>query len=414
MSVFDKRVEALRAKGQVVDLVGMQKLHAEKASPEMAAEWDEIFEELTSLEFIEESMSFPYLGPTEFVETHVPHRGEEWEAEADAKQFLTNRKALRDKLRKLAAQGKSVYFAVEATGQSPPECTAHKPIQRAIQLLAFDGVMTLRFNAAPVALEDVRALMGMRNLLRGEPSIMAFFISDSAEEGLIEIAKAGVEQHLFNEKQLRELLAILSSIDVPREHFVNAIEGERGELLASLEWFAKQQGFLRPLLGSPAARTTALDLFEKFQALKFDDLNATLTDLDAVDADLSQFMASVRMPTSADHMAPLRAPVLNAMARTVVNRQMQLRLARLAIGVELYRLKHQRLPESTAEVVDVGVDPVQLVPAGKKPFGFRLSEDKTHADLWGFALPQRFVETPPEPPENILNGSEEHRCYWKL
>ncbi len=234
------------------------------------------------------------------------------------------------------------------------------------KLLLLDGMMALRFNAVAVALEDIRALHGMSQLLEGEPSAMAFLLDGDARSAALYLIKSAVRHHAFSEAQLQELLPILNDMKTPQEHLWLTIEGERGQLLTVLDEFSKKQGAARYLLGSPRARIVALDMLDHLQAITYEDLGASTKAIDSVSNESQRYLSSVRMPTSADHTAPLKLSSTLALAHSIVRRQLQIRLTRLAIGIELYRLRHKRWPEQLTDVTEFGIDPQQNMPLGGK------------------------------------------------
>ncbi len=62
----------------------------------------------------------------------------------------------------------------------------------------------------------------------------------------------------------------------------------------------------------------------------------------------------------------------------------------------------------------MGVDLQRLMPMGGKPFGYRLSEDKSTAELWGFHILLRNLSTPDEPLPIEGQDSNNSRWLWKL
>lgn len=412
--LYDNRIKELAAKGTAVDEAGVNRLHSERSSPEFADQWRAIFADFAKPEFQEASAQLPYLGNEGFADTGVPPRGEPWEAEADARKFLVDYMQLRDRVRKLAVKSQAVYFPLvrESDGGSINE--AHLSIRTATKLLVLDCFMALRANAHAVAYEDLRALVGLSHFLQGEPNSIAFLIDQAAMGAALNVIQTGIEQHSFNESLLKQVLALLESNKIPSDHFWLAVEGQRGIAQTVLSELAQKQGAVRLLLGSPQARINALDMYQGLQQLTFDDLDKCIADMDQIENISNRYLSSVRFPTSADHYAPLEVSSTLAVAKAVVRQQSHLRLAKLAIAIELYRLKTNRLPESLNDVAEIGVDLEQNKPVGGKPFGYRLSDDKTSAEIWGFDLLSRNKQTPDTPPEVDEMLDPEPWWLWKI
>ncbi len=392
----------------------MKKLHAERSSEALAEEWNAIFAELEKPEFQEAARTLPYLGAEGAAPLSVPPRGEEWEGEAEARKFFLSSKGVREQLRTLASKSRAVYFPMEMVGEKFFDNQFHLPIRTAIKLLVLDGHMALRYNAMPVVIDDIRALFGMATLLQGEPNLMALLIDKSAESAAIELIQQGVARRAFDAVQLKELLSMLQSLKVPLDHYRLAIEGERVSLVDSLEELGKRQGFLRHLLGSPQGRTIALDILDTLQAVKFEDLDKSLAEIDSSDNEAMRYQSGIMMVTSADHIAPFKVIGVKAAAASLVEQQMQIRLAQVAVAAQIYLTQEKRLPASLSDLASVGIEPDKLMPLGGKPFGYRLSEDKATAELWGFDILNRAKQTPDEPPVIEEPGSPSQRWLWKL
>lgn len=408
---YEKRIAELAAKGTVVDEAGVNRLHAERSSPDLADQWRAIFDEFTKPEFIEASANLPYLGSGGAEKAPVPPRGEEWDVEKEARQFMVDYMQLRERVRKLAIKSKAVYFPLTRGKDDFGSNEAHLPIRTAQKLLVLDCVMALRYKADAIAIEDLRALVGLADFFQGEPTTMSFLINRGALGAALDIIQVGIEQHAFSEPLLKQVLSLLDSIKAPSEHFWLAVEGERAMTQTTLNEFAKKEGALRWLLGSPQARLVALDMYDRVQAISFDDLDKAIEGTDAVEDMGHRYSASVRYPTSADHYAPMGISGTLATAFSVIRQQSQVRISKLAIAIELYRIKNKKLPESLSDVAEFGVVAEQNMPVGGKPFGYRVSEDKTSAELWGFDLLSRNKVTPDEPPE--VNPVLDDHPWWR-
>lgn len=74
-----------------------------------------------------------------------------------------------------------------------------------------------------------------------------------------------------------------------------------------------------------------------------------------------------------------------------------IQLQNAAVGVRLYYDKYHRWPESLDNLTEIGIQPDWIKQVGRKPFGYRIEDDK--AILWGFDPDpnSEIVETPENP-----------------
>ena len=90
------------------------------------------------------------------------------------------------------------------------------------------------------------------------------------------------------------------------------------------------------------------------------------------------------------------------------------RLAALCCGVRRFQHDNAAWPESLADLQQYGLDANQLMPAGKKPFGYRVEEGQ--ALMWGFDLHNN-DSVPAEPPvtdEGVAFASQNELWIWPL
>jgi hypothetical protein len=118
-------LDLLSTQGSPVDADGVKKLHESSTNRELTDEWNSLIDELTSIEFLEATESFPYLGNSHLKDDRVPPRGQPWEAEAGAIKFLSETKSLRDRLRKLAMKSRGVYLPMNYEGEGQGDSSSY-------------------------------------------------------------------------------------------------------------------------------------------------------------------------------------------------------------------------------------------------------------------------------------------------
>ncbi len=395
--VLNAKLAALSAAGKPIDAAGVKRLHEERTSDELSAEWLDLFADLAVPELRMAAATLPFIGSLEGAANRVPLRGEDWESEAEARKFLSDTKAIRDRLRKLAVKGRGVYFPMQYEGEEAGSSEAHEGIAFATRMLIFEAFAALRYDAVAAAIEDVRCLFAMLRVLEGEPSSMSMAVCSSAEVNSLEVIKVAVQRSTLSEQQLAQLLEILQAYQPSSERFQFAIQGERGMLAATVGSLVEQQGLMYSLRGAPRFRTAALDLLDRLEAAPMSDLDGLVKVGSDVQSEIETLGFGNR--GSADVMAPSALIPLTARASTIASREMGRRLAILAVALQMHRIKFGKLPAELAEVAKVGVEPAKLVPVGRKPFGYSVSDDGRSGTLWGFSLLSNAKQTPDEPPD---------------
>ena len=405
---WQARLAAIADSGAPIDALGVRMLHERRASKALTEEWLAIFDELTSLEFIESAESMPYLDHADVTNNRVPGPGQPWEIEDKARKLLTDTKAVRDSLRKLANKSHAVYFAMEYEGSDAGNTSIQLGYNQALNLIRFEAHMALRYNAAAAVLEDIRCFKGMSGLLDGDPSTMSLLLISSAQRLAMEIVQEAVEINTFNETQLRELLEVLGSFSASTARFRLALQGERGLHMSALAPKVSF-GFLS---GPFRGRLRMLELYERLGSINVEDGNAAMKVIDETQAEIEQY--GFVDQSSIDGLALNSMIPLTASGTVEVRNRMKQRLASLAVAIQLYRMKFGKLPSTTAAVAEIGVDPTTLVPIGGKPFGYRFSEQGDSARLWGFYIPSRRAYTPDVPPDITDPLSQEHGWVWNI
>ena len=91
---------------------------------------------------------------------------------------------------------------------------------------------------------------------------------------------------------------------------------------------------------------------------------------------------------------------------------MQLRIAKVGIGLRLFQQQHGRWPESLDDLApeNIGVDLGSINPIGDQPFGY-VVEDQT-VQLWGF-LPETPTDVTPKAPMDLATLNEKERRTWE-
>ena len=409
---LNAKLHELRLRGVAIDASDLKRLHADNTSPESSETWEAIFAKLSEPEYFDAALSLPYFGGLNGAADCVPPRSEKWDLEESAKAFLVSTKALRAQLRDLGSNASPVYFPIvfEGLGGTNKHIDS---VKQATNLVTFDAFMALRYNSSATVLQDIRALYGISKLLRGDPSVESTFQCAASEGRALEVVQGAIEQGVFSQTQLRELLEFLSEQPSLNGSYLLAVQGGRGMLSTTLDDFAAKQGFLRKILGAPKLRLIAFDSLDQLEAAASDDGDAFLKAIESVQNRPEHDVAPSMLGNSADYMASHALIPLYVAGTSAVRMQMHRRLAISGIGLQLYKLKHRKFPSELASIADVGLDPTKLMPVGGKPFGYRVSEKGDSAILWGFVVP--FKKQTPEEPDAVDDRLVNNKPWvWNL
>ncbi len=415
-SALKAKLAELAAAGKAVDAARVKQLHEERTDDALTSEWRALFTELSEPDLRIASSTLPIVGTMEGEANRIPPRGEVWEMDTDARKFLGDTKAVRDRLRKLAVKGRAVFFPMQFEEQGKGSSEAHDGIQFAVRLLHFEALAALRYNAPAAAVEVARSLLTIPNVLEGEPSMMSMSVSGSAEMAALDVVKTAVEQRALNEVQLVQTIEMLRSFEPLNERFKLAVQGERGMLQTALDSLATKQGLTYFAFGSPTVRLATLELLDRLEAAPLDDPHGFFRVGKQVQGEIEDLGFGSRGST--DALAPTALIPITARAAVVANREMERRLAMLAVAIQLYRSNTGKLPAEISEVIaavaKLGVNAAELEPIGGKPFGYRVSEDGSSATVWGFSLLSNTKQTPDEPPEIDDPLGQNRNWVWRL
>ncbi len=453
-----KRLDRLVAQGLPVDDASLLEFNKSMTSSEDTRAWQGVFKQFESPEFKQSSKGVPLFDG--LVEMNIPAPGEKWPqriageelaafsddsdlgatdldlqdqgfsaveenviVESEVRDFLANWSELHHKiamlsLKQLEPEAKGVQFIAqfESLNTLLP-CV--QSLREAARLLSLRGQIALYDRDSKQVKNAIEALLGCSRTLQGEPILISQLVSIAIDGMAMELLKTGLEHDVLDEQELLALLPLFrAGVDIGPQWRI-AIQGERAMGLPVFENPA--------LAGDGAARIPArsrdalyfLDAMERVLKIPEDDFDSFLAALDAEEQKTDELVHGGILTMLDSVLTSLLTPAYRAAGSAFVRRAVQHRMAVTCIGIRLYEKRQGKLPAKLDDLISLQVDGTSfdlttLLPAGGKPFGYRV--DQQEAVVWGGNL-RLDPATPAEPlptAEGEPNADENKLWIWTL
>jgi len=230
------------------------------------------------------------------------------------------------------------------------------------QVLNLRAIAELNDNQNAPALDDIRLLLRLVNLLRQEPLLIDHLVGIAITAITLQPIYEGLAQHRWNEAQLAELDRALATEDFLADYRF-AMRGERTLAIDSFEnqRITRKYKTVEVIDGKPRETTINMHLMPSAyfyqNELTFAQMHrqlilplVDLTNRIAPPAALRQAQAAVQAQTK--HYSPYKVQALMlfpAVSTSVIkfaNIQTDVDLARVACALERYRLAHGEYPKT--------------------------------------------------------------------
>jgi len=253
----------------------------------------------------------------------------------------------------------------------------------------------LEAGQSQLALDDLRVNLALSRALEDQGLLVSYMIAVAIDGLTIGPIVHGLRARRWNDEQLVELDRMLATIDLPAK-FPQVIRSERA---AANERFGESLP-LRIIGPVPAGPLTAWE--EKLSRFRpegwvlgaqamFNEFMEVYVPLYDPDTGLAHKPALMRLNERAeelatswhprDRFAASMIPNFSRAFETVAKHQTWINQARLAIAIERYRLKHERLPAALPELVPVFIAKLPHDLIGGEPLRYRRLTDE-HFLLW--------------------------------
>jgi hypothetical protein len=244
----------------------------------------------------------------------------------------------------------------------------------------------LELGQAPEAFDELKLGWRLSDSIRDEPLLISHLVRVATVGINLQTLREGLVRHAWNDAQLAEFEKLLASMNLLAEYKL-AMRGERAMSTSGLDWM-RRRGFL-PLGGENYFETSRisnvmpsgwyyqnmLTISEMFQELIFPtvDENAHRIYPDKADASDSRLEKMRTGPYNI--FAKLLMPALSKATRNSARMQTCVDAARIACGLERYRLANGKLPETLDALTPRFIESLPTDVMDGKPLRYHLKSD---------------------------------------
>ncbi|WP_372718423.1 hypothetical protein [Novipirellula sp.] len=412
-----KRAEIV-ARGLPIDNESIAEFRSERMSHELSDRWMRLLDQFETEAFLKSCEGIPIVGVTEdepSIALDSPNKYQD-----DIERFLDQWAGLRADLHEITEGSGAIWTDIEFDSYATllPRVQSTRSAARLLSLEFMDAV---RRGDREQAFHSIMATIGVARSLESEPILVATLVHLAISGMALDNLKLAIERNLFSEEQLLRLLDQLKSYDDFGTKYRLAIAGERamsqpvfdnpGQLM--------DDGNESKIGARPIDALAALEFLEQAESIPTENLTDFMVDAKAFETEVDrQFKEAGWLQRWDTVMTSLTVPAVGAYATAIVRNTMQMRIAKLAIGLRLFQKRRGHWPDSLDELSasSIGVELGPTEPIGDKPFGYRVENDT--AELWGFIPENDSDSTPESPPDSIaaseIQPDQVDYWHWKL
>ncbi len=407
-----RQTAELIARDIPIDDASITVYREQQMSKQQTARWMEILATLESKEFGATTQGLPIIGTPKNQQSYVP--GEPWVHADEVTEFLDQWSDLRTEMHAVLEESGPIWTPIEFESFNTmlPSIQSSRTASRLLTL-EFRDAMIRGDQAA--TMRSLLAMIGVSRSMEKEPSVISQLVHIATLGVALRDLKLALEADFFEPSQLLPILSQLQQRESLRNRHRYAILGERALALPAFD----NPGMLSEGATGPSFGARPIDALASLQV--YEQLEAAPTDtLDQYAAFLEQFANDYAAKRT--QAGPLRrfdtiitdlvTPAMDGVGLAMVRSEMEVRIAKLAIGVRLYQDRFGRSPTSVAALNELDVDLGELQPLGTKPFGLR--NEQGTVVLWGFDPQAADTQTPAEPInlEALNEGDRSREEYW--
>lgn len=395
-------LQRLGESGLPVDDETMEHRYSSRTSDTQTDAWLGIFETVKSDDFKQSYAGVPLLdGSLEYDATtsilDIDQESPEFQASL---RFTQQQAQLVAEIRQLAVEPTPVYFPIlfQSLETLLPEIQDSRLL---VKMLYTDANVAIHLGNADRAIDDIVAIYGVSEHVRAVPGAVPHLTAMAHRSLALELINEACERDLFAIEQLRVLDSkVLPFCDIGDKWQRVMVE----EMALSLPLFSNpamtmdKPGRVLPARGHDAIHF--IDLMKSSLQVPTEDLDEFMDGALELE-DKQKSLTSGVWGRIDCILTGLISPAFSLLASVFINDAQNHRLARVAISVRLFARTQGKLP---TKLEDLPGYELLAKPAGERPFGYKVEEDR--AVLWGnrFSEKQRSVEaTPPkqDQPEQV-------------
>lgn len=364
----NQMVKEIRARGEPVTLADLENaIRVPDGEQDATAIWRRGFEPLTTDEYKQSAKDIPFIGKLE--EQDLPHLGSPWEGLEVADAFLAKHQSSLDAFHEAAKLGGYAAFQPNYRDGVLLAFDSWKAMRRSTQLLRVEFEVHAHRGETRKAAIALDALLKVSKALDNQSTIDIQLTAIACDR----IALGALRETLFQLDFTPEELAGFQKIfreKKPIEAMKTALIGERAihfSMLSDRNLIEPKPAF-SPFNSDRAHLLKYMDRHIKAMEMGFP---ACFEEEMRIEQELIQFSGYAQYAPIfwiySHNVVQLAGPS----DRATADRMVYLAVADLGIAVELYRRKHDRLPNSLQDLVPDFIEKLPDDPFGNADFVFR-------------------------------------------
>lgn len=407
---FQEKKAELVSRQLPVDDASLEVYREQMMSKEKSEQWVQILETVESEPFNQSAAHLPIVGVPEDEQPFVP--GQPWAHAEEVAEFLEQWGQLRKDIHEVTEKTESIwtYTEFESFSTLLPYIQATRSVSRLLSLEHLDAV---RRDDSEQAFHSLLGLIGVSRSIEKEPMVVSQLVHLATLGVALQQLKLSLEADMLDDQQLQTILDQLQQIPPYGDRYRWAVHGERAMALPAFENPSSLDESL-PVTGArPIDALAALEVYAGMEAVDTDSLESFVAGTMGVEDSFTERQEQAGPLRKLDTiLTNLVVPALGAVGKAYARLEMEMRIAKTAIGLRLYEHRFDRWPESLDELTQLDTDLGLLQPLGPKPFGFRVADGD--AVLWGFDIHSGATQVPDEPIDlDTLDESQrESYEYW--
>jgi hypothetical protein len=396
----DRRAEIV-ARGLPIDDQSISDFRYQQMSHQYSERWMRVLDRLGSKPFTQSAVGIPIVGVAEDEQPFVP--GQPYKHDGDVRDFLAQWAELLAEIHEITEGSGPIWTEIQFDSFNTllPYIQLSREAARVLSLEYQDAV---RRDDRDQVFHSLMAMIGVSRSLQEEPLIISQLVQIALGAIATRNLKQAIELDLLNEDQLLQILEQLKAMDDCGSRFRIAIAGERAlsQPVFDDPHRLGQQNVANVFGARPIDALAALEILGRAESIETEDLGDFLADTQKLESDLQREMSQANLLKKYDTaLTGLTIPALAGYGKAVVRGAMEMRIAKLAIGLRWYEKRNDRWPNTLDELEarEGGIDLGAIQPVGPKAFGFRVRDGT--AEVWGFHPEHASDMTPEEPVDSL-------------
>lgn len=383
-SAVDDELQRLQAAGLPDDDQSLQRWYEESTFSQGTAQWLEILQlvEHSPAALATDIDQLPIIGTAELPDRLQP--GDPWPEEATVAEYLQLMRPVIDKITAATEHPTPVWMPIEFDGFGTllPEIQSARSVYRLLHLETIHGLYHEQPQRAVAALQ---ALRGTLDAMQLDVFIVGELVTIAGHGILHDGIARALDVPIWQDDDLLAIDALLAERELS-QRWHRMIAGERAMALGSLSGnrlasWENQPEFFNHLYRLPSLRVPLLDAYRQIESLG-DDRDSLVSRSRALGEQLEASVGRSPITRPGHLLVGLLLPSVVALAGAVERDEDSRRLARVAVAVKRFQLRHGRWPSGLDELSADDASQLLLSTISGGPFGFEVDGDVCY--VWGY------------------------------